>query len=423
MRVLVYPHELAIGGSQINAIDLAAAVRDLGHEAVVYAQPGPLVDYVRDEKGLRYLEAHGLRYRPAPTRIAQLARVARRERIDVIHAYEWPPCLDAFYGAHLRHGTPVVCTVLSMGFTPLIPTTVPLLMGTHELAAEVAGRWAGDVGVMEPPIDTDQDRADRDGGTFRRRQGIADDEQLVVTVSRLSVDLKLDALVDLIDGVALVADRHPVRLVLVGDGDAADRLARRADAVNAAAGRDVVTLAGPMLDPRDAYAAADIVAGMGSSALRAMAHAKPVVVQGERGFARTFDEASAPGFFWAGFYGLGPGGSAAGDVAAALEPLLAAPALREALGRFGRTVVEDRFSLRAAATRMVDLYAAALAAPPPRRSTWTQATAVGARAARNEARLHLPAGKAQRHQAREDKLAHAERSITTTPVAVSSPQP
>lgn len=36
MRLLVYPHELSIGGSQINAIDLAAEVSLAAHDAIVY---------------------------------------------------------------------------------------------------------------------------------------------------------------------------------------------------------------------------------------------------------------------------------------------------------------------------------------------------------------------------------------------------
>ncbi len=410
MRILVYPHELAIGGSQINAIDLAATMRDLGHEAIIYGQRGPLVDYVTEEKGLPFVAAHELRYRPAPTRIAQLARLVRREQIDLVHAYEWPPCLDAYYGAHLLLGVPVVATVLSMGFTPLIPTTVPLLMGTYELAADVAGRWPGRVGVMEPPIDTAKDHPGNDGRAFRQRQGVRDDEILVVSVSRLSVDLKLDALKDVIDAVGALGAHAPVRLILVGDGDAADELARRAAAVNEAVGRVVVELAGPLMDPRAAYAAADIVAGMGSSALRAMAHAKPVVVQGEHGFARLFDEQSAEQFLWAGFYGLGPGGSAAAQVEAAIAPLLTDPARRRRLGDQGRELVVERFSLAAAARRVLDLYEETLLRPATRGASWAQGVRVGARAAGNEIRIHDPRDKSRRQATRAAQLTAAAAS-------------
>lgn len=37
MRILVYPHELAMGGSHVNAFELAGTVRDLRHEAVALA--------------------------------------------------------------------------------------------------------------------------------------------------------------------------------------------------------------------------------------------------------------------------------------------------------------------------------------------------------------------------------------------------
>lgn len=412
MRVLVYPHELSIGGSQINAIDLAAAIRDLGHEATVYGQPGPLASYVTEEKGLRLIEAHDLHYRPAPTRIAQLAQIARRERIDVIHAYEWPPCLDAYLGAALFGGVPVVCTVLSMGFNPMIPSSVPLLMGTEELAAEVRSRFDGLVGVMEPPIDTDRDRPGQDGTEvpgFRDTHAIASDDYLVVSVSRLSLDLKLDALVDAIDAAGRLADRVPLRMVLVGSGDAEPQLRARAEAVNEGVGREVVTLPGPMMDPRAAYAEADVVVGMGSSALRAMAHAKPVVVQGERGFARLFDRDTAPDFFWTGFYGIGPGRSAAEDVADALERLWSDPQLREDLGNYGRDVVVDRFSLARAAHDAVAWYERAISTRAPLSTRLAQSAVMSGRALALEVRLHRPSHKRQRSERTTARLAAASR--------------
>ena len=133
MKVVVYPHQLVIGGSQINAIDLAAAISDLGHEVIVYALPGPLEDYVA-AKGLRYVPAHRFCYRLGLSHIVQLAALVRKEKIDLVHAYEWPPCLDAFFGPGLLFKVPVVCTVLSMSVMPIVPRVLPLIMGTEELA-------------------------------------------------------------------------------------------------------------------------------------------------------------------------------------------------------------------------------------------------------------------------------------------------
>ena len=42
MKIMVMPIDLEIGGSEINAIDLAAAVHRHGHDVVVIGRHGPL---------------------------------------------------------------------------------------------------------------------------------------------------------------------------------------------------------------------------------------------------------------------------------------------------------------------------------------------------------------------------------------------
>ena len=47
-EILVYPHTMEIGGSQLNAVQLAGAVRCLGHEVIIVSEAGPLVQRVRE---------------------------------------------------------------------------------------------------------------------------------------------------------------------------------------------------------------------------------------------------------------------------------------------------------------------------------------------------------------------------------------
>ena len=405
MKIIVYPHDLSIGGSQINAIDLAAEIRSFGHDTLIYAIPGPLVEYVR-EKGLRFVPAHPLSVRPGPTRILELARLARREQADIIHAYEWPPCLDAYFGAHLLGRTRLVCTVLSMGLMPLVPSTVPLLMGTKQLRESALADRGGIVEVLEPPIDTVGDHPELEGSEFRRAHGVEDDELLVVIVSRLAIDLKLDSLVRAIDSVSVLANTYPVRLVIVGGGEAEQQLRKRADGVNQAHGRTVIQIPGPTLDPRSAYASADVVLGMGSSALRAMAIGKPLVVQGERGFSKVLELESFPLFDWQGFYGIGDDQGHNDLLVAQLESLLKDAALRAELGSYGRQVVVDRYSLGDAVTRLNGIYKTVMA-PSKRLSCIPEALGIGFRAAVNETRLHSPTFKRTRSVDRERRLTAA----------------
>jgi glycosyltransferase involved in cell wall biosynthesis len=387
VRILVYPHDLGIGGSQINAIDLAAGVARAGHEVIVYGIPGPLEGYIQ-QRGLRFIPARPLRYRPAPSRIAQLAAIASRERLDLIHAYEWPPCLDAYFGAGLILGVPVLSTVLGMTLMPLVPPSVPLIMGTEDLGAQARKVYRAGVWVLEPPIDVEQDHPAIDGREFRAQYDVAASELLVVSVSRLAADLKLDALVRAIDAVDLLAGKYQLRLVVIGGGPAHAALLERAGAVNARWGREIVTLPGPLMDPRPAYAAADVVVGMGSSALRALAMAKPVIVQGEGAFSLIFEPDTLPVFLHQGFYGLADNAPGAARLAEQLQALLSSSSRRAFLGNFGREVVSSRFSLERAVQVQLQIYQEVLHARAGRhvmeafRSVW--------RAAKREIYNHDP---------------------------------
>lgn len=411
MKIIVHPHELIIGGSPINAIDLAAKVRDSGHDVSIYAVRGPLEEYVRS-KSLRYIPAPVFRFRPSLAHVAQLTSIAAREKVDLIHAYEWPPCLASFFGAGLLLGVPTVCTVLSMSVMSAVPRIIPLIMGTEELSKAARTTHQNLVSTIEPPVDTDGDSPNNDGSVFRAAQRVKDDELLVVTVSRLAIDLKLDALVDAIDAADLLASaEQPVRLVVVGTGEAADQLGVRAKEVNNRHGREVVTLAGPMLDPRPAYAAADVIIGMGSSVLRGLAHGKPVVVLGEAGFNAPFDPEHEPLFRTQGFYGVGDKSSGCARLSRHLTALLAKPALRASLGAWGRQIVVDRYSLRTAATRLAIIYEEAVRSRPSKAAMLAETARCARVAAEIEFQNHLPSLKRARADSERRRLLNASMSL------------
>lgn len=371
MRILVYPHDLALGGSQINAIELARAVADLGHEVTVFGRPGPLVERIT-AMGLDFVPSPRPRRRPSPTVTACLASVVRSRDIDVVHGYEWPPILEAWLAAR-RTGRVAVGTVMSMAVADFLPRTVPLLVGTRQIAEveRQAGRTAVD--VLEPPVDlsTNHPELGLDTRSFRLAHGIAPEETLVVVVSRLAQELKKEGLVTAATVVGELAAERDVRLMIVGDGPARGELETLAATLAAGAPRPPVVLTGEMGDPRLAYAAADVALGMGSSALRAMAFGTPVIVQGEEGFWRTLRPDTLDQFLWTGWYGVGPGQESGADaLRAEILPLLLDPGLRARLGAFSADVVRGRFSLGHAAQRQVQQYSSALQTGPRPGDPW-----------------------------------------------------
>lgn len=358
MHILVCPHELTVGGSQINALELAREVRDAGHRVTIYAAPDVLVSMI---------EEFELDYVPAPMRrrsldlhaVNALTQTARRIGADVVHSYEWPPSLEAAYGPTRILGIPTVMTVLSMDVPDFLPHHLPIIVGTEELAREARSRGRA-THIIEPPIDVTSNRAEAIADP-RGTLGIEKDTVVISVVGRLSVEHEkylgvLDA-IDVVDGLARTMS---VVLVIAGDGEGMPKVRERAHEVNARHGARVIRVEGNLLDPRPAYAAADIVLGMGGSALKGMAFSKPLIVQGAGGFWRLLTPESQGQFLSDGFFGHG--GFGAAELEPVVRELLTDTNRRLALGTFGRKLVEDRFDVSRAGQRLAQIYGEAMGA-------------------------------------------------------------
>lgn len=367
IRVLTCLHTLEVGGSQIVAIELAASISRMGYEVLIYGPQGELVDMVRD-LGLEFIEAPARMTKNRREISVGLAldvwRVARSRRIDLIHTYEFTPIMDAMYGAHLLGGTPIVMSVLSVFMLHWVPTHPPLIHCTAEMVAE-ARRSRPWVEHLEIPVDTVANAPVSDNTAARARFGIAPDEIALVVVSRLAPDLKREGILAAIEAVGRLTARIPrLRLFVVGDGPSRPEIEGLAAATNARIGREVVTLTGTLMDPRDAYAASDIMLGMGSSALRSMAFAKPLVVQGERAFWKLAEPDTAELFLHQGWYGIGDGGDGSRLVETILEDLIKSPERWKELGTFGRDLVTSKFSREVIAKQQEGIYRDALRRRP-----------------------------------------------------------
>lgn len=371
MRILVYAHQLEIGGTQTNAIELAAALRD-GHgcDVAFFATPGPMVSKVKS-KDLRYIPAPSPGFYPSPARIGALRAVVREERPDVIHVWDWWQCLDAYYGVHLPMGVPLVVSDMNMSLTRLLPKNLPTTFGVPCLVeqAKVAGRTRVD--LLLPPVDTRANAPDPElGRRFRESQGIDQSELLLVTVSRLSRNMKSESIGRTMAAVRQLAGRYPLRLLLAGEGHARAHFESLAADVNAELGRPAVVLTGPLMDPRPAYAAADVVIGMGGSGLRGMAFGKPVIVVGESGFANTLTPATADWFLWNGIFGQECDMARSRPLVDLIEELARDSELRNCLGSFAREFVISNFSLDVLSQRLLGCLRQAASSPGRRITTW-----------------------------------------------------
>ncbi|MFJ2617888.1 glycosyltransferase [Glutamicibacter sp. NPDC087344] len=356
MRILIYPHDLEMGGSQLNAIDLAAQLQAQGHEVIVYGWPGPLVERI-SELGLEFVASPRPRFRPTPSIVSDLRRLAVERQLDVLHGFEWPPSLECRLAVQGLQGVTSVSTIMSMAVADFIPRDMALTVGTEQIQDERTRKGYTQTSLLEPPIDINENQADTAlGCEFRATHGIPGDVLLLVVVSRLVPELKLEGILTAIDHVGQLARQRKIVMAIVGDGSAQELVSARAEKVNSSRPGTII-LCGQLSDPRGAYAAADIMLGMGGSALKSMSFAKPLVVQGENGYWKLLDESTRQEFEWQGWYGIGDN-SHNGELVLATElsRLLNDAPLRTQLGEFGRRIIEERYSLQAAATILEGTY-------------------------------------------------------------------
>lgn len=365
MKLLVFAHRLELGGTQTNAIELAAALRDRhGFDIVFHATPGPM-DTVLKEKGLSLLPAPDARYHPSYSRMRTLREIIRDEKPDLIHAWDWWQGLEAYLGAYLPLKVPLLISDMMMTLTRVLPKGVPTTFGFRGLQEEASRKGWEKALLLPPPVDVEFNAPGLPfEETARAQLGLEPHHVALVTVSRLSHVMKSENIFQTIEAIRRIGRDVPIQFVIVGDGAARPEIERQAQAANTALGRKAILLTGALADPRPAYAAADIVLGMGGSALRGMAFGKPVIVAGEKGFARPFCPQSVDTFETTGFYGIGRGDGETYHLENMIRGLARDSLLRGAIGAFGQDYVTKNHALDKLSGDLADYCEEAATAQP-----------------------------------------------------------
>jgi hypothetical protein len=346
LRVLVHLNNLELGGTQINAVDLAAQMRSHGVESVLV---GP-VETIPDGPSLLQvasaldIEIHAYQQAgPIFARARQVSAFARRHRVDLVHVYgSWGGGTRPTYWGPSRFGrTPWVQTVYEMSVPPKNYRHMPLIVGTHYQRDDEQDR-PGRTILISPPVNLAENRPDASSAARFRADHAIGDAPLLVIVSRLDVIMKTVPALAAIDAMRELASTGAI-LVIVGTGNNVAALQARADEVNAAVGRAAEPPMPSMM-----------------SAARSLAFAKPLGAQGEAGWSMLFEPSSAEFVARSSYWSPDVEPEAAARLVTIVAPLIADPARRAELGRFGREFAEQRFSLTAMADLLAGFYRSVL---------------------------------------------------------------
>ena len=299
MRVgmVCYP---TFGGSGVVATELGKALAKKGHEVhfITYDQPVRLGSF---RPNVYYHEVRISKYPlfdypPYELVLAsKMVEVARQQKLDLLHVHYAIPHASSAYTAKqiLKHSgvyLPVITTlhgtdITLLGKDPSFEPVISFAINQSDAVTAVSSSLRSDTyklfGINRDieviPNFICPKHFVNLGSAHNRSEFAREDEALVCHVSNFRPVKRVE---DVIRTFALVAEKRPARLLMVGDGPdrpAAERLAREMDIA------DRITFLGKLKNPLEALAIADLFLlpseseSFGLAALEALACGVPVV--------------------------------------------------------------------------------------------------------------------------------------------------
>lgn len=303
-----------------------------------------------------------------PFTVWRIARIMRREKIDLLHVNHGKTLLLGVILSRLRR-VPLVYTIHGVSRRELPRAGKDFLFRfvsrvfpvSEETAAFFASRVrfsADRIIVLRNAIDFSH---------FAPGGGSPDGRLDLLYLSRLDQD-KRAAVEAAMDAVALLAPGRPqVRLRILGDGRHAAGVEKKARAINGRLGREAIVMEGWADDPARHMGQAAAVLGVGRCVLEAIAAGRPVLVLGNEKIGGWVTAGNFAALQQTNFSGRGSAVATAGGNLARF--LLEAPPPAAADKRIRQLAAEGHDAAMLAA-ELQRIYAELVAAGPGRREAY-----------------------------------------------------
>jgi glycosyltransferase involved in cell wall biosynthesis len=292
-------------------------------------------------------------------RMITLARALRQQRADVVHNYllranlvgsvaarlaRVPVVLSSKRGCHERRGFGLLAAKIGNALADRVTVNAEAV---HEFVHANERCPKEKMVVIPSGVDTDRFRP-LAGTGFKARLGLPEDRRVIGVVTRMRVRKGVEEFIRAVGRVRQAhADAHAV---IVGEVDLDDGLQALVHGLGL---ENHLSLVGRRSDMPEVLSAFDIFVlsshdeGMSNAILEAMAMEKPVVATDVGGTGEVVRH---------GHSGLLIPPKDPEALAAAINQMLSEPARAREMGRLGRRIVEDRFSVHAMVRQMEQLY-------------------------------------------------------------------
>jgi len=361
IRVLHIVEDLKIGGLERIIASIVLALNRDRYEAKVWclAEGGQIAEELIDQ-GVE-VKMLGMRSYYNPLQIMTLSRLLRNEKINILHTHGYfgstfgrvaaifarvPVVLvhvhSTYYGYKKRN---IVIEKLLSFFTD---KTICVSEAVKRFVVEIEGIAEKKTCLIHNGVEI-PGTFEADPSVNRNSFSFSEEDYVAITIASLTPNKGHRVL---IDAIKIISPKYnDLRLLIVGDGPLRDNLGAYAEELQLSS---KIVFTGQRDDINLLLKLADIFIlpsmereGLGIAIIEAMAVGLPVIGTRLGGIPEVIEE-DVNGLLFA------PGNSE--ELAAAIEKLIAAPAIREKMGRMGRGIYEEKFTAEKMITNIESLY-------------------------------------------------------------------
>ncbi len=365
-NILITTMRLDIGGAETHITELAKGLYREGFKVVV-ASTGGVYEKELTENNIKVYHVPLDNKKPHNVIKAynQLKNIITEEEIDLVHAHARIPGFICGL-LHKRMGFPFVTTAhgtwkTGYGLRYITNWGQKTVAVSEDIRKYLLDNYKiddKDIKVTINGIDTDKFSPAIDCSDIMTEFKLRPEDRKIVYISRFDSDRSyiISKLMEIIPELAEKIQN--LKVIMVGSGNILDSVMEKAQEINSLTSRDTVIVTGSRTDINKFTALADLFIGFGRSSLEALAAGRPLILAGNVGYIGILDESSLDAAIKSNFSGRGKSKAESepfkNDIIKVL--LQMSEDERKTLGAFGRSLIENRYSLRRMVQDNIEVY-------------------------------------------------------------------
>ncbi|MHB1393726.1 MAG: glycosyltransferase [Clostridia bacterium] len=365
-NILITTMRLDIGGAETHIVELAKGLSKVGFNVVVASTGGVYEKELTDSNiKLYHVPLDNKKPHNVVKAYNQLKSIIREEKIDLVHAHARIPGFICGL-LHKKMGFPFVTTAhgtwkTGYGLRYITNWGQKTVAVSEDIRKYLLDNYKiedKDIKVTINGIDTDKFSPAVYCSDVMAELKLTEEDSKIVYISRFDSDRSY-IINKLLEIIPELAERiQNLKVIMVGSGNILDMVKERAQEINSKTGHNTVIVAGSRTDINKFTALADLFIGFGRSSLEALAAGRPLILAGNVGYIGILDEHSLDAAVKSNFSGRGNSKAESETFRNDIIKVLLQMRVEEkkALGGFGRSVVENSYSVKRMVQDNIEVY-------------------------------------------------------------------